>query len=74
MRKSPPPIEDEAQANGSSGANDDGAKDTLASISSNSDRGSLSSDEGTSGETLLPMLIGGLALIVLGTIIVFILA
>jgi hypothetical protein len=60
--------------NGSNDPNDESATDTLASISSNSARGGLSSDDGSSGDTLLPMLIGGLALIVLGIIVVFFVA
>jgi len=74
MSKSLARIEDEAKINGTSEPNGKGAKDTLASISSNTARGALSSEEGTSGDTLLPMLIGGLALIVLGIIVVFVLA
>lgn len=43
-------------------------------MSSKDARGALSPGEQTSGDTLLPMLIGGLALIVIGVIAVFLIA
>jgi hypothetical protein len=43
-------------------------------ISSDDARGSLSPEEGSRGDTLLPMLVGGLVLMVLGTGIVLLVA
>ena len=40
-------------------------------ISSDDARGGLGAEEGTSGDTLLPMLIGGLVLTVVGVIVVW---
>ncbi len=57
--------------NSSEPSDNEGSEATAESMSSNSARGALSSGEGTSGDTLLPMLIAGLALIVLGVLAVF---
>jgi hypothetical protein len=45
--------------------------DPAPTISSDHARGSLSPEEGSRGDTLLPMLVGGLVLIVLGIGVVF---
>lgn len=74
MRKSPEPVEDEPGANGRGPSNVEGATATRASISSKNARGAGDFGEGTSGDTLLPMLLGGLALIIVGVIVVFLLA
>ena len=74
MKKSPEPIDDESGASGRGPSNREGGRATAASISSNNARGAADSGEGTSGDTLLPMLVGGLALIIIGVIVVFLLA
>ena len=82
MRKTPPlrpnhtdprsmPEPDAFVPNRSGPPDNEGSETTAEFISSNKARGALSSEEGTSGDTLLPMLIGGLGLTTFGLTVVF---